>query len=86
MKKHKTITHRVDAVVRWIWSLYCYLFDHKWVSIGGRACPKCDIGMKIIDEQPVACSQTVYQCQRCKEWDYGYQDGPAWQECHNCSI
>lgn len=86
MKTKKPITHQVDAVVRWVWSLYCFHFNHKWVSIGGRACPKSAMGMMIINEQPEACSQTVYRCRHCKEWDHGYPGGPAWEECHDCSI
>lgn len=47
--------------------------EHAWESIGGRACyrEECD-GVR---------SQTVYQCARCGEYDYGYPGGPAHAEC-----
>lgn len=46
---------------------------HDWQSVGGRACPrKSDNGRH---------SQTVYQCARCGEWDYGDPGGPAHAEC-----
>ena len=70
----------------YFWHWYCSNFDHKWVSVGGRACPKSDIGVMIIDGQPEICSQSVYRCSNCKEWDYGYSGSPAWEECHNCFI
>jgi len=77
MKKQKTITHQVDAVVRWVWSLYCFFFDHKWVIQGGRQCPKVEYD----------CSQNVYRCAHCGDWDYGEEGGPTWHECtFHCSI
>jgi len=42
-----------------------------WEMEGVRGCPKGN------DD----CSQTVYRCPDCGEWDYGYKDGPAWKEC-----
>jgi len=80
MKDKKTITHQVDAVVRWFWSIYCFHFGHKWAEQGGRSCPKSR------DIHRGECTQIVFRCSRCKEWDYGDEGGPAWKECHNCSI
>lgn len=47
---------------------------HIWESDGGRACPRFDQHQ---------CSQTVYRCARCGEYDYGQAGGPAHDECHN---
>jgi hypothetical protein len=45
---------------------------HDWRCAGGRACPHGRAG----------CSQTVYQCARCGEYDYGEPGGPGWRDCH----
>ena len=45
---------------------------HKWESNGGRGCHKGNTN----------CSQTVYVCSVCGEEDYGYPDGPAYEECY----
>jgi len=80
MKKQKVITHQVDAVVRWFWSVYCSTFDHKWISCGGRTCPK---GREVHRGE---CTQIVFRCPRCGDWDYGDKNGPAWQQCtFHCS-
>jgi len=49
---------------------------HNWKSAGGgRPCPKGIWN----------CSQTVYQCKRCGNTDYGEKGGPAWVDCfQNC--
>lgn len=47
---------------------------HAWESFGGRECPRF--------EDAVNCSQTVYQCGRCGEFDYGEPGGPAHRECY----
>ena len=48
---------------------------HQWKSVGGRGCDKC------------GGSQTVYQCERCGEYDYGEEGGPAYEECKQyCHI
>lgn len=44
---------------------------HVWESDGGRACPKGSD----------SCSQAVYHCARCGNYDYGYPGGPAYREC-----
>lgn len=45
--------------------------EHVWVTGGGRACPYGE----------THCSQTVYRCARCGDYDYGEPGGPAWEEC-----
>lgn len=44
---------------------------HQWRAEGGRPCPRGSSD----------CSQTVYRCVRCGEWDYGYEGGPAFSDC-----
>ena len=53
-------------------SAACMEGIHQWVTEGGRGCPKEAYGH---------CSQTVYVCSACGEYDYGYKGGPAWSEC-----
>lgn len=48
----------------------CKKFGHKWVFDGGRPCPKNQ-----------DCSQSVYRCARCGEYDYGYKGDPSYIEC-----
>ena len=51
--------------------------EHLWGSVGGRSCPR---GSKNY-------SQTVYRCQRCGEYDYGYRGGPGAADCEQpCSL
>ena len=45
---------------------------HDWESEGGRTCPKYE---------DADCSQTVYVCTRCGEYDYGNKGGPSHHEC-----
>ena len=45
---------------------------HEWESEGGRGCPKYE---------NAGCSQTVYVCTRCGEYDYGGKGGPSHHEC-----
>lgn len=47
--------------------------EHEWHGEGGRQCPRNDDGAQ--------CSQTVYRCSRCGEYDYGEPGGPAYTEC-----
>ena len=51
--------------------LICRVFNHKWNLQGGRLCPKGNSN----------CSQSVYRCKICKQWDYGEKTGPAYREC-----
>lgn len=47
---------------------------HDWESAGGRQCPH--------DHGDIAsCSQTVYECRRCGEVDYGQRGGPGHADC-----
>lgn len=46
---------------------------HDWESEGGRKCPRF--------EDQYNCSQTVYVCSRCGQYDYGEAGGPANIEC-----
>lgn len=50
----------------------CQVGKHQWASEGGRACPK-----DLTDQ----CSQTVYRCTVCGEWDYGAAGGPGANDC-----
>lgn len=52
--------------------LLCSLLGHAWQSAGGRLCPR---------NGNLECSQTVYHCPRCDQWDYGEPGGPAHREC-----
>jgi len=56
---------------------FCRFFGHRWAFLGGRSCPK-----RHRDD----CSQPVYQCARCGEYDYGYPGGPGWQYCQSFCI
>jgi hypothetical protein len=50
---------------------------HRWDSDAGRGCPHGS------DQ----CSQAVYRCTVCGEWDYGYAGGPGAQDCERgCSL
>lgn len=44
---------------------------HQWECIGGRPCPKGQSD----------CSQSVMQCSRCGQYDYGEPGGPGYIEC-----
>jgi hypothetical protein len=58
-------------------SAACAEGKHEWTFDGGRCCPK--------DHDH--CSQAVYVCSSCGEYDYGGKDGPAWKECFvDCSM
>jgi len=59
---------------------------HDWISDGGRSCPKDGIGKNAVGPYG-GCSQTVYRCSRCGDYDYGDKGGPAYDECLNgCSY
>lgn len=56
----------------------CREGKHQWQSVGGRACPHPEcIGEGF-------CSQAVYQCSVCGEWDYGARGGPGHDDCLDC--
>jgi hypothetical protein len=54
----------------------CEILGHDWKEKGGRACPA----------NMTDCSQSVYVCDRCGEWDYGNEGGPAHAECGQCEV
>lgn len=56
----------------------CWLHEsHDWKFQGGRACPRGYLG----------CSQAVYRCRRCGEWDYGELEGPGHDDCEEtCQL
>ena len=50
---------------------------HVWESEGGRRCPRGSDN----------CSQTVYRCARCDEYDYGDPGGPGHADCERpCDL
>ncbi|WP_155419921.1 hypothetical protein [Burkholderia gladioli] len=49
----------------------CTTSGHAWDMDGGRSCPK-NLGH---------CSQPVFRCARCGEWDYGNPGGPGHHFC-----
>lgn len=53
----------------------CRAFGHEWITAGGRICPHRPV------DDPGRCSQTVYRCARCPDWDYGEPGGPAYRDC-----
>lgn len=55
-------------------SVACSEGIHQWVTDGGRGCPKYAYGH---------CSQAVYMCSVCGEYDYGDKGGPGWNDCFN---
>lgn len=54
----------------------CVSSGHVWRSVGGRRCPRPDD-----EDRSCSGSQTVYQCSRCDEYDYGEPGGPAHADC-----
>lgn len=54
----------------------CREGKHRWESEGGRACPK---------DYTSRCSQSVYRCATCGQYDYGEPGGPGHSDCqHHC--
>lgn len=49
----------------------CSRGKHHWTADGGRSCPKGAFD----------CSQTVFRCDHCGQYDYGEAGGPAHEEC-----
>lgn len=45
---------------------------HAWVTEGGRPCPY---------DFAHGCTQTVFKCSRCGDYDYGDIGGPGYIEC-----
>lgn len=74
MPMSETLRHLITEAVALGGENLC-VNSHDWQSVGGRACPFRDT------EQDCEGSQTVYQCARCGEYDYGYRGGLAYEEC-----
>ena len=53
-------------------SAACDAGNHQWISEGGRSCPK---------ELTSHCSQTVYHCKVCGQYDHGEKGGPGDTDC-----
>lgn len=49
----------------------CPVHGHDWIDEGGRRCPMGAEG----------CSQTVYVCRSCGQYDYGGPAGPGEADC-----
>lgn len=49
----------------------CSEMGHRWILNGARPCPRNHYG----------CSQVVYICFNCEEYDYGEKDGPGYKDC-----
>ncbi len=67
----------VRKTIYWVRQKICGCFGHTWQEVGGRSCPR-DLSFN--------CSQPVYQCSRCFEWDYGYKGGPGYVACVECCL
>lgn len=52
----------------------CKVGKHQWEPDGGRACPH-DLSNE--------CSQAVYRCAVCGQYDYGENGGPGSRDCAN---
>ena len=48
----------------------CKTFGHAWETDGGRVCQVHGDG----------CSEPVYRCGRCGEWDYEHHEGECSRE------
>jgi len=74
-----TLSHLVAEAVQLGGGDLC-VTGHDWKDVGGRACALCR------PEYTHVRSQSVYQCARCGEYDYGDDpQGPGWQDCaENC--
>lgn len=62
----------IDQARTELGSTACQAGNHYWVSEGGRSCP-----FEFTD----TCSQTVYRCSVCGDYDYGDRGGPGWNDC-----
>lgn len=50
----------------------CEAGNHRWISDGGRCCPK-----NLTNQ----CGQAVYRCAVCGDYDYGDPGGPGHKDC-----
>lgn len=67
---------RYEFALKEKYALECQAGRHRWITDGGRPCPKGSEN----------CSQTVYQCFWCSQYDYGQKDGPGYEDCKNCTA
>lgn len=70
-KRMKPIQHLIAEATALGGGNLCVL-GHRWEAQGGRYCP---LG------QDANCSQTVYVCSICGEYDYGEVGGPGEADC-----
>lgn len=72
------MTFALDALIRdastVLGSDACRAGNHQWQSEGGRSCPEY-----LSNE----CSQAVYRCTTCGNYDYGQKGGPGATDCQN---
>jgi len=70
------VTFQLESLIREasmeLGSDACRAGRHQWESDGGRACPQ-----DLTNE----CSQAVYRCTTCGQYDYGEKGGPGAQDC-----
>lgn len=70
-----TLRHLISEAVALAGGNTC-ASGHDWGTDGGRSCP----------HGAIQCSQTVYKCVRCGEYDYGEAGGPGHDDClRGCS-
>ena len=57
----------------------CTIYGHVWQAVGGRPCAN---SVFTHPGEMEGCVQTVYQCERCEDFDYGTGFGSiAYEEC-----
>jgi len=76
MRVSEFIERKVYRVRRWVAVWLCRAIGHVWKLEGGKQCPH--------EMKGDVCSMSVYRCERCGEYDYGYEGGLAHEECLEC--
>lgn len=66
------LKHLVARAARLAGNDLCAADGCDWVEGGGRPCPW---------DPDMCCSQPVYQCSRCGDYDYGEPGGPGFESC-----
>ena len=92
LQNHGDMTERIGAAGEgermraerdWLQVHDCH---HRWISIGGRACPydrKDEDG----DNPCANRSQVVFKCTHCGDYDYGNAGGPGHTDCvKHCGL
>lgn len=73
---HDGSTFALDSLIREasteLGSEACRSGRHDWASEGGRHCPH---------DLTDTCSQAVYRCRTCGDYDYGEPGGPGATDC-----